>query len=159
MNFFFSLEDKLIMWLTAICWWFDLRFNLKSKDLANPFMSLIGGTFYVSYTKDLLDFLYLIIICLLMSILNSRHIFGAQMYLDSEKSPNPNRYQNLWKMVQIVVMLIILLFVKDKLTTVLVTIMNFSWFYVLCTEPMPPAEKEKRKNKKSLGKLELSNQV
>ncbi len=151
------LEDKLIMWLTAICWWFDLHFDLKSKDLANPFMVLVGFLFFCIDSLNFFGNIYVFTGISFFFIINNL-LIGKIIYKRSSQSPNPNKHDWFFKIVIFVSSLVSFVMVRSFISFVFL-LMLVSWFYVLCTEPMPPAEKEKRKNKKSLKNLELSSQL
>ena len=154
MSFFIKLEDKLINFLTSICWWFDLRFNLKSKDLANPFMALIGifvGSIYLPLDE-------ILILIILLCIFNILFPTTKNIYLKSEKLPNLNKADNSFK-VGVLTGVILGIFFSGVTYPFFIGLLQLSWFYVLCTEPMPPAEKEKRLTKNKLSKFKLANQM
>lgn len=150
MRFFTYAEDKLIMWLTAVCWWTEIHFDKNSRDLANPIMFIFGLFLFSAFTDFSLfaSIPALVILCFL------NRLSGISHYENASSSPNPNKHNFLWKFSCFAGIIFLSFWTEDKSFIVAHLVTIFSWFYVLCTEPMPPAEKDKRKVRKSLKKLD-----
>ena len=155
-NWFLNLEDKLINFLTAICWWLDLHFDVKSKKIADVSMIciyLVLSNLTRPETKTNLIFIIIdITICYILFLLNN--FFLSRLYKDSLLSPNPNRHDKTKSMILILFLFNVAFYFTLSSLTIPASL--FFWYYILCTEPMPPKEKVARKEKNEMRKMQPS---
>ncbi len=159
-NWFIILEDKLINFLTTICWWLDLHFDIKSKQVADASFLLLFN--FLSYFYSDFQNHFNLVAILISNIIFSffcLYIFKImplfkEVYKNSILNPNPNRY-SLAKIAVYSAVIIIPLIIRDPQGTVYPTGLFFL-YYILCSEPMPPAEKVKRKERNEMSKMKFS---
>lgn len=77
-----------------------------------------------------------------------------EVYKNSILNPNPNRH-SMAKLSVYFAMIIIPLIIKSW-GGAIYPIGLFFFYYILCTEPMPPKEKAERKEKNEMRKMQLS---
>ena len=153
-NWFLSLEDKLIDFLTAICWWLDLHFNIKSRWVADvSFVSVYLAYNQLTSLNIRPNLLILeILLCLYVFLMNN--LFLSKLYENSVLSPNPNRHDNFKPLVLILFLLHIVIYFT--LHSLAIPVSLLFWYYILCVEPMPPEEKVRRKERNEMSKMKLS---
>ncbi len=159
-NWFLVFENKFITFLTSICWWIDLHFDLKSKKIAEvSFLLFFNISYYLYFDyKDYFEIILYLITNLLFSFICILYFRSmpplAEMYKNSVLNPNPNRQSGVKSIVYIA--LFLLPIIIRSVSVVIYPIGLFIWYYILCTEPMPPKEKVARKEKNEMRKMQLS---
>jgi hypothetical protein len=156
-NWFLNIEDKLINFLTAICWWLDLHFNIKSRWIADASSVCVYITYgQMTSSADGMMFTNIILSFILLGI-NNISTLGRIVYKNSSLSPNQNREEFIKFIIfGFFMFALIPALTLNSLYPLSMPVSLLVWYYILCTEPMPPAEKVKRKERNEMRKMKLS---
>lgn len=164
-----NIEKRFVYWLTAICWWIDIKLNKNTVwcSFAINFFVVFLLNILVYFTIEITE--HLLLQMTLDTFLSPfLFYFFACMYNNKDrlientkKSPNPNIYGEGIFHARIEIIMFILftptLFYFGNMFYLAVIVAAMVSFYVLCVDRIPPYEKEKRLHRSSSQKLVLSS--
>lgn len=140
-------------WLTAFCWWTDVHFNKNNVWWAKMSLLYFGPLYkglevYLfplqknsSYESAVLAILTL----LFFSVMSLTVLFVSKiLFILATKTPNPNR--EVLKFSKVICLISSGIFFCFYREISILMFLLLTYFF-LCTEPIPPEEKEKRRQK------------
>jgi hypothetical protein len=166
-----ALDKAITRTLTRFCWWTDIHFGKDNVWWTNvtvlffyPTLQAVLIFVYQENTEELIGnfiagcFIAWVVLYVLNKTPSSRSIF-----LNAKKSPNANKHLKIissFKLGGIVAFVVewylanIYIYLAKESVVVLFLTLELS-LYFLCTEPVPPAERDRRSKEDEMRKRKL----
>ena len=168
-----SLEERLIYWLTAICWWIDVRFRkdvLWCIEKSFTLFPIILAVFW-EVTADLIkgtDFflkggwvkllaLYIpLVIWYKVMVAGSVDGFFRILTKNLSMTPNPNKHLSQLLFMRLLSLVVIAIaIVVGEQEAVFCCAGYVLTLYIFCVDPIPPEERKRSIQKREEAQMQL----